>query len=83
MHVGSRAARLSSATSPNQSPASWLADLLPDLRRHAVVGADFHLDLDLDLGLTDPQRDHLLTLIVEATRRLRGRETITDAEAAG
>jgi hypothetical protein len=58
----------------------WLADLLPDLRRHAVVGADFHLDLDL--GLTDPQRDHLLTLIAAATERLRQRETITAAEAA-
>ncbi len=58
----------------------WLADLLPDLRRHAVVGADFHLDLDL--GLTDPQRDHLLTLIAAAAERLRQRETITAAQAA-
>jgi hypothetical protein len=58
----------------------WLADLLPDLRCHAVVGADLHLDLDL--GLTDPQRDYLLTLVAEASRRLRERETITAAEAA-
>jgi hypothetical protein len=64
---------------PGQCPP-WLADLLPDLRRHAVVGADFHLDLDL--GLTDQQRDHLLALLAQASQRLRERETVTAAEAA-
>ena len=64
---------------PGQCPR-WVADLLPDLRRHGVVGADFHLDLDL--GLTDQQRDHLLALIAQASQRLRERETITAAEAA-
>lgn len=64
---------------PDQCPL-WLVDLVPDLRVHAVVGADFHLDLDL--GLTDQQRRHLLALTAEACRRLHERETITAAEAA-
>ncbi len=65
--------------SPGQR-REWLADLLPDLRVHAVVGADFHLDLDL--GLTDRQRSHLLTLMAEASQRLRERRTISAAQAA-
>jgi hypothetical protein len=58
----------------------WLSGLLPDLRRHAVMGANAHLDLDL--GLNESEREQLLTLIAEADRRLRERETITAAEAA-
>jgi hypothetical protein len=53
---------------------------VPDLRVHAIVGADFHLDLDL--GLTDQQRQQLLELIAEVCRRLSERETVTAAEAA-
>jgi hypothetical protein len=59
---------------------SWLSELLPDLRRHAILGANAHLDLDL--GLSEPEREQLLVLIAEASRRLRERETITAAEAA-
>ena len=33
----------------------WLSELLPDLRRHAVLGANAHLDLDL--CLSEPNRD--------------------------
>lgn len=58
----------------------WLTELLPDLRRHAILGANAHLDLDL--GLSEPEREQLLVLIAEASRRLRERETITAAEAA-
>jgi hypothetical protein len=58
----------------------WLSELLPELRRHAVLGANAHLDLDL--GLSDPEREHLLVLIAKASQRLRERETITAAEAA-
>ena len=58
----------------------WLSELLPELRRHAVLGANAHLDLDL--GLSEPEREQLLVLIAEASRRLRARETITAAEAA-
>jgi hypothetical protein len=57
----------------------WLSELLPDLRRHAVLGANAHLDLDL--GLSETEREHLLVLIAKASRRLRERETITAAEA--
>lgn len=64
---------------PGKRP-QWLTGLLPDLRRHAVVGADLHLDLDF--GLADQQRDHLLALIAQASQRLREREMITAAEAA-
>ena len=35
----------------------WLSELLPDLRRHAILGANAHLDLDL--GLSEPEREHL------------------------
>jgi hypothetical protein len=58
----------------------WLSELLPNLRRHAILGANAHLDLDL--GLSEPEREQLLVLIVEASRRLRERETITAVEAA-
>jgi hypothetical protein len=64
---------------PGERP-QWLTGLLPDFRRHAVVGADLHLDLDL--GLTDQQRDHLLELIAQAGQRLRERKMISAAEAA-
>ena len=43
-------------------------------------GANAHLDLDL--GLSEPEREPLLVLIAEASERLRERETITGAEAA-
>jgi hypothetical protein len=58
----------------------WLSELLPDLRRHAILGANAHLDLDL--GLSESEREHLLVLIAKASQRLRERETITAAEAA-
>ena len=50
----------------------WLSELLPELRRHAVLGANAHLDLDL--GLSEPEREQLLVLIAEASRRLRARD---------
>jgi hypothetical protein len=58
----------------------WLSELLPELRCHAVLGANAHLDLDL--GLSEREREHLLVLIAQASQRLRKRETITAAEAA-
>ena len=58
----------------------WLSKLLPDLRRHAILGANAHLDLDL--GLNESEREQLLVLIAEASRRLRERETITAADSA-
>lgn len=58
----------------------WLSELLPELRRHAILGANAHLDLDL--GLSEPEREHLLVLIAKASQRLREREAITAAEAA-
>ena len=38
----------------------WLSELLPELRRHAVLGANAHLDLDL--GLSEPEREQLAVL---------------------
>ena len=58
----------------------WLSKLLPDLRRHAILGANAHLDLDL--ALCEPEREQLLVLIAETSRRLRERETITAADSA-
>src|ERR1700735_4664039 len=58
----------------------WLSELLPDLRRHAILGANAHLDLDL--GLSQPELERLLVLIAQASRRLRERQTISADEAA-
>ncbi len=58
---------------------SWLPDVLETLRRHAVLGANAYLDLEL--GLDSVQRAVLLDYFVAAGRRLRRRDTITAAEA--
>jgi len=63
---------------PEQCP-EWLAEVLPQLRVHAVV-SDFLFDLDF--GLADAQLDEFVALLEEACRRLRQRRTVTAAEAA-
>ncbi|SRR6266496_2291937 len=69
---------IAEALEPEQRPP-WLADVLPQLRIHAVVG-DFLFDLDFDLE--DEPLDEFIALIAEASRRLRQRRTVTAAEAA-
>lgn len=58
---------------------AWLAPTLFELRRHALIGA--HAYFDLDLALDDSQREQLLGMVAEASRRLRQRGTVTRAEA--
>ncbi|MEH1168077.1 hypothetical protein V6V47_22100 [Micromonospora sp. CPCC 205539] len=59
----------------------WLAPTLVELRRHALLGAHAYLDLDLDLN--DSQREQLLGMVSEASRRLRQRDAVTRAEIEG
>jgi hypothetical protein len=70
---------IAEALSPQQRPP-WLPGALPTLRVHAVVGADLQFNPDLDLE--DGQLDELISLIAQATRRLRQQRTVTAAEAA-
>lgn len=58
----------------------WLGPVLAKLRGAAIVGANSALDLDL--GLTDEQRQVVVRLMEQAGERLSQREFITAAEAA-
>jgi hypothetical protein len=58
----------------------WLDDLRRDLSMAVIVQGN--LGLEVPVGLTDPQREQLLALFLEAARRLRARRCITAAEAA-
>ncbi|MGB2568550.1 hypothetical protein ACPFP2_08895 [Micromonospora citrea] len=64
---------------PEPGRAPWLAPTLFELRRHAVLGADAYFDLDL--GLDAAQREQLLEMVAEASRRLRERGPVTRDEA--
>jgi hypothetical protein len=58
----------------------WLAPVLAELRHAAIRGSTGMLDLDL--GLTDEQRQVVVRLIEQAGERLSQRELITASEAA-
>lgn len=62
------------------SPGSWLTPVLDTLRRHAILGANEYFDLDLTI--TDDQREQVLQIIADVARQLRHRGTITRGEAA-
>jgi hypothetical protein len=58
----------------------WLGPVLAELRHAAIRGSTGMLDLDL--GLTDEQRQVIVRLIEQAGERLSQRELITASEAA-
>jgi hypothetical protein len=58
----------------------WLGPVLAELR-HAAIGGSTR-GLDLDLGVTDEQRQVVVRLIEQAGERLSQREFITASEAA-
>jgi hypothetical protein len=60
-------------------PCPWSAAILPELRVHAVVGADFHLPLDAWAG---DHEEEFVALVTAACARLAPRGAITAAEAA-
>jgi hypothetical protein len=58
----------------------WLGPVLAELR-HAAIGGSTR-GLDLDLGVTDEQRQVVVRLLEQAGERLSQRELITASEAA-
>lgn len=65
-------------TTPSGEP--WLDDLLEEFRMSIILQGTLGLLIPPDL--TDKQRERLLALIAEASRRLRSRRSVTAAEAA-